>query len=145
MKPWRYSVTAWRRGNWQLGFLVVWCAINTLLLSKDTAVDPYPYIFLNLLLSMLAALQAPVIMMSQNRQDTKDRLRGELDYEVNRRAELEIQGVSRKLNHLGNKVADVEDLLREVLWGLGVRGERLEAHREGQSPPWQDATTENLG
>ena len=62
---------------------------------------------------MLAAIQAPVIMMSQNRQDTKDRLRGELDYDVNRRAESEIQGLARKLNLLGEKMDDIEDLLRE--------------------------------
>ena len=75
--------------------------------------DPYPFILLNLFLSMLAALQAPVIMMSQNRQDTKDRLRGELDYDVNRRAEAEIQGLARKLNLLGEKIGDVEEMLRE--------------------------------
>lgn len=75
--------------------------------------DPYPFILLNLFLSMIAAIQAPVIMMSQNRQDTKDRLRGELDYQVNCRAEAEIQGLSRKLNLLGEKVDDIEDLLRE--------------------------------
>jgi len=61
---------------------------------------------------MLAAIQAPVIMMSQNRQDTKDRLRGELDFDVNRRAEAEIQNLSRKLNHLGDKMGDIEELLR---------------------------------
>jgi CRP/FNR family cyclic AMP-dependent transcriptional regulator len=77
--------------------------------------DPYPFILLNLFLSMLAAVQAPVIMMSQNRQDTKDRLRGELDFDVNRRAEAEIQALSRKLNLMGEKIADVEDLLREKL------------------------------
>jgi uncharacterized membrane protein len=75
--------------------------------------DPYPFILLNLFLSMLAAIQAPVIMMSQNRQDSKDRLRGELDYEVNRRAEAEIQHLTRKLNQIGEKVDDLEDLLRE--------------------------------
>ena len=64
---------------------------------------------------MLAAIQAPVIMMSQNRQDTKDRLRGELDYDVNRRSETEIQGLSRKLNLLEDKLGDVEDLLRGKL------------------------------
>ena len=63
---------------------------------------------------MLASVQAPVIMMSQNRQDTKDRLRGELDFDVNRRAESEIQGLSRKLNLLGEKMSDIEDLLRET-------------------------------
>ena len=60
----------------------------------------------------MAALQAPVIMMSQNRQDTKDRLRGELDYEVNRRAESEIQGLAGKLNMLTDKLGDVEELIR---------------------------------
>ena len=71
--------------------------------------DPYPFILLNLFLSMLAAIQAPVIMMSQNRQDTKDRLRGELDYDVNRRAESEIQNLSRKLNLVDEKIDDIAD------------------------------------
>jgi uncharacterized membrane protein len=61
---------------------------------------------------MLAAIQAPVIMMSQNRQDTKDRLRGELDFEVNRRAELEIRGLAKKLHELSDKMSDVEELLQ---------------------------------
>jgi uncharacterized membrane protein len=77
--------------------------------------DPYPFILLNLFLSMLAAIQAPVIMMSQNRQDTKDRLRGELDFDVNKRAAADIQGLARKLNLLGEKLGDVEDILREKL------------------------------
>jgi CRP/FNR family cyclic AMP-dependent transcriptional regulator len=75
--------------------------------------DPYPFILLNLFLSMLAAIQAPVIMMSQNRQDTKDRLRGELDYEVNRRAEKEIQSVTQKINLLDDKMDDIAELLRK--------------------------------
>jgi uncharacterized membrane protein len=82
-----------------------------------SAWDPYPFILLNLFLSMLAAIQAPVIMMSQNRQDAKDRVRGELDYQVNRRAESEIQGLARKLNLLTDKLGDVEDLVREKLPG----------------------------
>src|SRR5438093_9773597 len=90
--------------------LVIYTLINIGL--RGRAWDPYPFILLNLFLSMLAAVQAPVIMMSQNRQDTKDRLRGELDYQVNRRAESEIQGLARKLNLLGEKIDDVEDLLR---------------------------------
>jgi uncharacterized membrane protein len=90
--------------------LVVYTLIQVLL--GKSSWDPYPFILLNLILSMLAAVQAPVIMMSQNRQDTKDRLRSELDYEVNRRAEAEIQSLARKLNHLGDKVGDIEDLLR---------------------------------
>ena len=77
--------------------------------------DPYPFILLNLFLSMLAAIQAPVIMMSQNRQDKKDRVRSELDFDVNRRAESEIQGLAQKLNLLGDKIGDVEDLLRKQL------------------------------
>ena len=71
---------------------------------------------------MLAAIQAPVIMMSQNRQDTKDRLRGELDFDVNRRAESEIQGLARKLNILGDKLEDVEDLIRARVGGNGGTG-----------------------
>jgi CRP/FNR family transcriptional regulator, cyclic AMP receptor protein len=90
--------------------IMVYTALNIGL--GKSAWDPYPFILLNLFLSMLAAIQAPVIMMSQNRQDTKDRLRGELDYDVNRRAESEIQGLARKLNLLGEKIGDVEDLLR---------------------------------
>jgi CRP/FNR family cyclic AMP-dependent transcriptional regulator len=103
-------------GSWGfiISFAVVLCvytAINVIL--GRSAWDPYPFILLNLFLSMLAAVQAPVIMMSQNRQDTKDRLRGELDYDVNRRSESEIQGLSRKLNLLGEKIDDVEELLRQ--------------------------------
>lgn len=90
--------------------LVVYTGVNIAL--QQQAWDPYPFILLNLFLSMLAAIQAPVIMMSQNRQDTKDRLRSELDYDVNRRAESEIQGLSQKLNLLHEKLDDLEDLIR---------------------------------
>ena len=93
--------------------LLIYTSTNTALKSK--AWDPYPFILLNLFLSMLAAIQAPVIMMSQNRQDTKDRVRGELDYDVNVRAESEIQTLSHKLNLLSEKIGDVDDLLREQL------------------------------
>ena len=75
--------------------------------------DPYPFILLNLILSLLAAIQAPLIMMSQNRQDRKDRVRSELDYAVNRRAEAEIQGLARKLNLLGEQMGDMEEMLRQ--------------------------------
>jgi CRP/FNR family transcriptional regulator, cyclic AMP receptor protein len=92
--------------------IAAYSAINVAM--GKTAWDPYPFILLNLFLSMLASVQAPVIMMSQNRQDTKDRLRGELDFEVNRRSESEIQGLSRKLNLLGEKMNDIEDLLRDT-------------------------------
>jgi CRP/FNR family transcriptional regulator, cyclic AMP receptor protein len=105
-------------GSWT--FIITFGVSMTAYMVVDSllgrrAWDPYPYILLNLFLSMLAAIQAPIIMMSQNRQDTKDRLRGELDYDVNRRAEVEIQGLARKLNLLGEKIGDVEDMLRETL------------------------------
>lgn len=89
--------------------LVVYSATNVVL--GKGAWDPYPFILLNLILSMLAAIQAPVIMMSQNRQDKKDRVRNELDFDVNRRAESEIQNLSAKLNHMHEKIADLEELL----------------------------------
>jgi len=91
-------------------FMLVYTSINVSL--RKQAWDPYPFILLNLFLSMLAAIQAPVIMMSQNRQDKKDRLRGELDYDVNRRAHTEIQGLAHKLNLLGDRLGDIEELLR---------------------------------
>lgn len=102
-------------GSWKfiisfLVALVVYSIINVYLGQK--AWDPYPFILLNLILSMLAAIQAPVIMMSQNRQDTRDRLRSELDYDVNRRSETEIQGLANKLNRIDEKIADLEEFLR---------------------------------
>src|SRR3954471_9516470 len=105
-------------GSWKfiipfLAVLVAYTTVNIVL--GRSAWDRYPFILLNLFLSMLAAIQAPVIMMSQNRQDTKDRLRSELDFDVNRRAESEIQGLARKMNLLGDKIGDVEDLLRAKL------------------------------
>jgi CRP/FNR family transcriptional regulator, cyclic AMP receptor protein len=105
-------------GSWT--FIILFGIVLTVYMALDAVLgkrawDPYPYILLNLFLNMLAALQAPIIMMSQNRQDTKDRLRGELDYDVNRRSAVEIQGLARKLNVMGEKIADVEDLLRQKL------------------------------
>jgi CRP/FNR family transcriptional regulator, cyclic AMP receptor protein len=102
-------------GSWNfiISFAVVLIAYSSLnIILKGRAWDPYPFILLNLFLSMLASIQAPVIMMSQNRQDTKDRLRSELDFDVNRRAEAEIQALSHKLNLLTDKIEDVEDLVR---------------------------------
>ncbi len=97
--------------------LVAYSLTNVWLGRK--AWDPYPFILLNLLLSMLAAIQAPVIMMSQNRQDKKDRLRSELDFDVNRRAESEIQALSRKLNIVTDKIDDLEELIREKKQSVG--------------------------
>jgi uncharacterized membrane protein len=90
--------------------LVSYVSLNVYLLSTHGKTwDPYPFILLNLFLSMLAAIQAPVIMMSQNRQDHKDRVRSELDFEVNRRAEAEIQALSRKLHYLADIVGDIHE------------------------------------
>ena len=102
-------------GSWSfiiafIVFMVAYTAVNVALRAK--AWDHYPFILLNLFLSMLAAIQAPVIMMSQNRQDKKDRLRSELDFDVNRRAESEIQALSRKLNLLDEKMDDLGEFMR---------------------------------
>jgi uncharacterized membrane protein len=98
-------------GSWTfillfLAALLIWIVLNTVILARsDRAFDAYPYIFLNLILSMLAALQAPVIMMSQNRHAAKDRVAAEHDYEVNLKAELEILALHQKV-----------DTLRERQW-----------------------------
>jgi CRP/FNR family cyclic AMP-dependent transcriptional regulator len=103
-------------GSWTfiIAFAVLLTSYTALNVFLDRqAWDPYPFILLNLFLSMLAAVQAPVIMMSQNRQDTRDRLRAELDFDVNRRAESETQGVSQKMSMLDEKMDDLADLLRK--------------------------------
>src|SRR5689334_584240 len=103
-------------GSWTFillffAFLVAWTLLNTLLLApRHAAFDPYPYIFLNLMLSMLAALQAPVIMMSQHRQTVRDRVEAQTDYEINLKAELEIRALHEKL-----------DALRDAQWSALVR------------------------
>jgi uncharacterized membrane protein len=89
--------------------LVAWVAVNIVLLTR--AWDPYPFILLNLFLSMLAAVQAPIIMMSQNRQDAKDRVRSELDFAVNRKAETEITQLAAKLNRLEDRLDDIHEEL----------------------------------
>jgi uncharacterized membrane protein len=105
-------------GSWSFiilfGLVLAAYATTNIVLGKQ-GWDPYPFILLNLFLSMLAAIQAPVIMMSQNRQDQRDRLRSELDYDVNRRAASEIQSLARKLNLIHEKIGDLEDTLREVI------------------------------
>ena len=104
-------------GSWRfiISFFIVLVSYTALnLLLGAGAWDPYPFILLNLFLSMLAAIQAPVIMMSQNRQDSKDRLRGELDFEVNRRAESEVQSLSRKLNLVIDKMDDIDEMMRRA-------------------------------
>jgi uncharacterized membrane protein len=97
-------------------FMVVWAILNTLVLTRHPF-DPFPFIFLNLMLSMLAALQAPVIMMSQNRQAAKDRLDMRLDYETNLRSEAEIASLHEKIDLLLAMAGDEIAALREAAGG----------------------------
>lgn len=90
-----------------LFFLLLWCLAN-LLLPAPERFDPYPFIFLNLVLSMLAAVQAPIIMMSQNRQALRDRAQATLDYEVNLKAEAEIGALDAKLDRLLAAVGEAQ-------------------------------------
>ena len=92
-------------------FLAGWAILNLVLLGAR-AFDPFPFIFLNLMLSMLAALQAPIIMMSQNRQAAKDRLEARLDYETNLRAEAQIEGLHEKIELLQAQIALLVDTRR---------------------------------
>ena len=111
-------------GSWTfivlfLGTLVAWAVLNSVVLAwYSAAFDPYPYIFLNLMLSTLAALQAPVILMAQNRQATRDRLAAGHDYEVNLKAELEIMGLHEKLDRIRSQ--HLEELLRTQQEQLGL-------------------------
>jgi uncharacterized membrane protein len=103
-------------GSWT--FIILFSIVITLYAAVNVSLDqrawdPYPFILLNLVLSMTAAFQAPIIMMSQNRQDKKDRVRGDLDFDVNRRAHSEIQGLAQKLNLMGDRLADIQEQLRE--------------------------------
>jgi len=104
--------------------LVVWVALNTLLLRRR-AFDPYPYILLNLFLSMLASLQAPIIMMSQNRQAAKDRLDAAHDFEVNLKAEIEIRQLHDKIDELQHQrwveLMKVQEQQTELLQMLNLR------------------------
>lgn len=109
-------------GSWRFifGFLALllgWMLLNTEILSAwKLAFDPYPYIFLNLMLSMIAALQAPVIMMSQNRQAARDRIAAQHDYEVNLKAELEIMALHEKWDqgNLGNIMRILDDHSKQL-------------------------------
>jgi len=104
-------------GSWTFiaiftGMLIAWVIVNTVVLARyGGGFDPYPYIFLNLILSMIAALQAPVILMSQNRQATRDRLAASLDYEINLKAEVEIMALHEKLDLI--RVGHLEGMLRD--------------------------------
>lgn len=113
-------------GSWTFiisffSFLIIWMAINVWVLSKKPF-DPYPFILLNLILSCLAAIQAPIIMMSQNRQEQKDRTRAEHDYKINLKAELEIKLLSEKIDHLlvhqNKKLLEIQEVQIDYLEDL---------------------------
>lgn len=110
-------------GSWAFlicfsAFLAVWILVNTVVMVKHPA-DPYPFILLNLMLSCLAAIQAPIIMMSQNRQEAKDRMRSENDYQVNLKAELEIRHLHEKIDHLlmhqWDRLAKIQEIQLDLL------------------------------
>ena len=107
--------------------LLVWIGLNSFILA-NRAFDPYPYILMNLVLSALAALQAPVIMMSQNRSEARDRLRGENDYKINLKAELEIRHLHEKIDHLlrkqYNRLFEIQQMQLEIMNDLAQSGRR---------------------
>jgi uncharacterized membrane protein len=126
-------------GSWTFiivffSFLILWMILNFIFLS-NRGFDPYPFILLNLILSCIAAIQAPIIMMSQNRQEQKDRMRAEHDYKVNLKAELEIKLLSEKIDHVlihqNKKLLDIQEVQIDYLEDLmkqlklrAVEGER---------------------
>jgi uncharacterized membrane protein len=114
-------------GSWKFlitfgAVLVIWIAVNGVILVTH-AFDPFPFILLNLILSCLAAVQAPIIMMSQNRAESRDRLRAENDYKVNLKAELEIRHLHEKLDHLlrrqYNRLFEIQQIQIELLEEIG--------------------------
>ncbi len=118
-------------GSWNFiglffAVLVVWMAFNIWAVTREVF-DPYPFILLNLVLSCVAAIQAPIIMMSQKRQEAKDRLRSENDYRVNLKAELEIRHLHEKIDHLINRqwerLAEIQQIQLEIMQDMG-RGKR---------------------
>jgi uncharacterized membrane protein len=118
-------------GSWKFlimfgAVLLIWIAINSVVLMTR-AFDPYPFILLNLILSCLAAVQAPVIMMSQNRAEARDRLRAENDYKINLKAELEIRHLHEKIDHLlgrqYNRLFEIQQIQIELLEQLGRQRE----------------------
>ena len=122
-------------GSWSFillfgGFLVVWIILNVLQLFGGKAVDPYPFILLNLLLSCIAALQAPIIMMSQNRQEEHDRKRAVQDYQINLKAELEIRHLHEKVDHLlishSERLMEIQQYQTELLQRILKNGDKKE-------------------
>ncbi len=114
-------------GSWPfiiifMGFFIGWMLFNSLSLFWRP-LDPFPYILLNLILSCLAAIQAPIIMMSQNRQEAKDRLRAENDFRVNLQAELEIRHLNEKMDHLlmhqWQRLLEIQQIQMEIMQAVG--------------------------
>jgi uncharacterized membrane protein len=129
-------------GSWAfilifIGIILCWMTANVILLARHPF-DPYPFMALNLVLSCLAALQAPVIMMSQNRQETKDRMRAEHDYQVNLKAELEIRGLNARidelLKHQWQGLLEIQQVQTDMM-------EQLVRHTQAESgtPPAEGA------
>ncbi|MDA7886797.1 DUF1003 domain-containing protein [bacterium] len=119
-------------GSWTFlisffSFLLIWIGINTVVLLTRSF-DPFPFILLNLLLSCIAAIQAPVIMMSQNRQEAKDRILGEHEYQINLKAELEIRHLHEKVDHLmkqqWERLVEIQQVQIELLQELSHRAGR---------------------
>lgn len=122
--------------------LMIWIAINSIILATR-AFDPYPFILMNLILSCLAAIQAPIIMMSQNRAEARDRARAENDYKVNLKAELEIRHLHEKIDHLlrkqYNRLFEIQQIQIELLEELGQK--RRAGTRPTPAGPGGPATT----
>ena len=129
-------------GSWRfvllfMGLLALWVVVNSVAFLWRP-IDPYPFIFLNLILSCVAALQAPIIMMSQNRQEKRDRLRADQDYKVNLKAELEVRLLTAKIdqlrNHQWQRLLEIQkiqtDLMQEI---LSQRGRDTETQRKSES------------
>lgn len=118
-------------GSWTFiifffSFILVWMAVNIFILSSSKEeFDPYPFILLNLVLSCLAAIQAPIIMMSQNRREQKDRARSEHDYKVNLKAELEIRLLHEKMDHLmihqSKRLLEIQELQMDYLEEISTK------------------------
>jgi uncharacterized membrane protein len=130
-------------GSWAFilsfgGIILVWIAVNTLLLVRKPF-DPYPFILLNLCLSCLAALQAPVIMMSQNRQEAKDRLRAEQDFQTNLKAELEVRALNTKMDqliaHQWQRLLEIQQIQMEMMEELIRATNRKNPANEGADAP----------
>jgi uncharacterized membrane protein len=120
-------------GSWNFivifgGVLLLWVAINSIIIIISRPFDPYPFILLNLVLSCLAAIQAPVILMSQNRQESRDRLRSEHDYLINLKAELEIRHLHEKIDHLlmnqWQRLLEIQQIQMELMEELAHKTAR---------------------